>query len=172
MSDELNLEELMNIQGLPGLTDEDGNELTQFEIPEIPNLVSNPADRTSDEDADYTRVRDNYHFQQELMKLMALRAYENAMMSDSPRAIEVFSTLMSNMANNNKEMLNVHKTMNDIRQQPKGQTGDTTINAQSVFVGSPTELMGQVGGQLEAKARVAHESRNTEDDNTTVIEQE
>lgn len=157
MSDTLDLTELFSIEGLPGIKDQDGAPLEEFKMPELDKIVSNPTERSKDLEADYMAVRDNVYFQQQLLRLMALKAYENASMSDSPRQVEVFSTLMTQMTNNNKQILDVQKAMKEITQeQVKTSSSETVVKAEAgatVFVGSPAELMARRGGQLEAKAK-------------------
>lgn len=158
----LDLSELMTIEGLPGIKDSDGNELVPFEMPEIKEVQSNPSNRNVDLEKDYEVVRKNVHFQQQLLQHAALKAFENAATSDSPRMMEVFATVMNQMTVNNKQILEIQKQMRDITQEQvttsQNQQQQPMINATGpVFVGSPAELMQQVGGQIEAKALKRHE---------------
>ena len=56
-----------------------------------------------------------------------------------PRAFEVYATLLKNMVDANKELLNVQKQMRDMDGKKKDGNGDTKIN-NAVFVGSTDEL--------------------------------
>ena len=53
-----------------------------------------------------------------------------------PRAFEVYGTLLKNMVDANKELLNIQKTMRDM---DKKKEGDTKID-KAIFVGSTAEL--------------------------------
>jgi hypothetical protein len=55
-----------------------------------------------------------------------------------PRAFEVYGTLLKNMVDANKELLNIQKTMRDMDGKKKGE-GDTKID-KAIFVGSTAEL--------------------------------
>ena len=55
-----------------------------------------------------------------------------------PRAFEVYGTLLKNMVDANKELLNIQKTMRDMDGKKKGD-GDTKID-KAIFVGSTAEL--------------------------------
>jgi hypothetical protein len=54
-----------------------------------------------------------------------------------PRAFEVYATLLKNMVDANKELLNVQKQMRDM--DGKKKEGDTKID-KAIFVGSTAEL--------------------------------
>ena len=54
-----------------------------------------------------------------------------------PRAFEVYGTLLKNMVDANKELLNIQKTMRDM--DGKKKEGDTKID-KAIFVGSTAEL--------------------------------
>lgn len=55
-----------------------------------------------------------------------------------PRAFEVYGTLLKNMVDANKELLNIQKQIRDIGENKKTK-GDTNID-KAIFVGSTTEL--------------------------------
>lgn len=54
-----------------------------------------------------------------------------------PRAFEVYGTLLKNMVDANKELLNIQKQMRDM--DGKKKEGDTKID-KAIFVGSTAEL--------------------------------
>ena len=56
-----------------------------------------------------------------------------------PRAFEVYGTLLKNMVDANKELLNIQKQMRDMDEEKKSSKGDTNID-KAIFVGSTTEL--------------------------------
>jgi hypothetical protein len=55
-----------------------------------------------------------------------------------PRAFEVYGTLLKNMVDANKELLNIQKQMRDMDEEKKKQSG-TNID-KAIFVGSTAEL--------------------------------
>ncbi|AGN30027.2 terminase DNA packaging enzyme small subunit [Vibrio phage nt-1] len=127
----------------------------EFQPPVIKEVQSHPSERVKDLESDYATVRDNAHFQQQLLRMAAMKAFENASMSDAPRMMEVFATLMTQMTNNNKQILDIQKQMKDITQQEiaTAQGGGGTvqsINAETaVFVGNSRDLLNEVGSRQE-----------------------
>lgn len=61
-----------------------------------------------------------------------------------PRAFEVYATLLKNMVDANKELLNVQKQMRDM--DGKKKDGDTRID-KAIFVGSTAELSKLIKGK-------------------------
>jgi hypothetical protein len=62
-----------------------------------------------------------------------------------PRAFEVYATLLKNMVDANKELLNVQKQMRDMDGKKK-DGGDTKID-KAIFVGSTAELNKLIKGK-------------------------
>ena len=62
-----------------------------------------------------------------------------------PRAFEVYGTLLKNMVDANKELLNIQKQMRDMDEEKKKQSG-TTID-KAIFVGSTAELNKLIKGK-------------------------
>jgi hypothetical protein len=62
-----------------------------------------------------------------------------------PRAFEVYGTLLKNMVDANKELLNIQKQMRDMDEDKKKQSG-TTID-KAIFVGSTAELNKLIKGK-------------------------
>lgn len=63
-----------------------------------------------------------------------------------PRAFEVYATLLKNMVDANKELLNIQKQMRDM--DGKKKDGDTRID-KAIFVGSTAELNKLIKGKAE-----------------------
>lgn len=63
-----------------------------------------------------------------------------------PRAFEVYATLLKNMVDANKELLNIQKQMRDM--DGKKKDGDTKID-KAIFVGSSAELNKLLKGTRE-----------------------
>ncbi len=61
-----------------------------------------------------------------------------------PRAFEVYATLLKNMVDANKELLNIQKQMRDM--DGKKKDGDTRID-KAIFVGSTAELNKLIKGK-------------------------
>ena len=64
-----------------------------------------------------------------------------------PRAFEVYGTLLKNMVDANKELLNIQKQMRDMDNKKK-DAGGTTID-KAIFVGSTTELNKLLKGKVD-----------------------
>lgn len=64
-----------------------------------------------------------------------------------PRAFEVYATLLKNMVDANKELLNVQKQMRDMDGKKK-EDGSTKID-KAIFVGSTAELSKLIKGNKE-----------------------
>jgi len=95
--------------------------------------------------ADDKRIKDDYEYSRdtyyeilengkESMQLMIEVARE----SEHPRAFEVLSTMMKNMADVNDKLMDLNKKNKDINQKEElKQLGNTTNN---LFVGTTTDL--------------------------------
>lgn len=87
---------------------------------------------------DYEYSRDTYYEILEKGKESMELMIEVARESEHPRAFEVLSTMMKNMADVNDKLMDLNKKNKDINQkdEPK-QLGNTTNN---LFVGTTTDL--------------------------------
>ena len=149
----LDINKLLDISDLPGI---DGEEIKVYEPLQLVEVKSNPQNRTPDLEDDYGVVRRNMHFQQQMLMDAAKIFLETAKNADSPRHMEVFATLMGQMTTTNKEILKLHKDMKDITSEQVGTkgavpTGQMNIQNATVFMGSPTELMDEIGDAYEAQ---------------------
>lgn len=149
---ELDIGKLMDISELPGIQ---GEEIAVYEPLQLVEVDSNPQNRTPDLEDDYTVVRRNMHYQSQMLMDAAKIFLETAKNADSPRHMEVFSTLMGQMTSTNKEILKMHKEMKDITSEQVTTKGNqqTTNNIENatIFVGSPSDLMDEVGDSYEAQ---------------------
>lgn len=146
---ELNISELLDIGNVPGLE----NEVALVEPLELVKVESNPTNRNEDLTQDYSKVREMFYFQQQMLMEAAKVSLEQARSSDAPRVMEVFATLMGQMTTTNKELLRIHKEMKDITSEQtktNGTPNQSNITATNVFVGTPNELMGKVGSQYDS----------------------
>lgn len=153
----LQMDRILDTSDLPGI---DGEELPKIVPLELIEVTSNPKERTLDLEDDYTVVRKNLHFQQQMLMDAAKLFLESAKTADSPRHMEVFATLMGQFTTSNKELLKIHNDMKAITNEnvavPQGN-GNVNIENAHVFVGSPTDFMEEHGDAFEASQRVISE---------------
>ena len=149
----LDLTDVLDVSDIPGM---DGDSVPVYEPLQLVEVASNPTERSKDLNDDYSTVRKNLHFQQQMLMDAAKIFLETAKNADSPRHMEVFSTLMGQMTSTNKEILKLHKEMKDITTEQvstnnSGTQAVTAIENAQVFIGSPTDLLTEVGGAIEVK---------------------
>jgi seryl-tRNA synthetase len=69
---------------------------------------------------------------------------------DSPRAYEVVSQLIKSVADANKDLLQLHKQLKEIKQDTPASTQSAqNITNQSIFVGSTNELQRLLRGKMQ-----------------------
>lgn len=97
---------------------------------------------------DYEYSRDTYYDILEKGKESMELMIEVARESEHPRAFEVLSTMMKNMADVNGALMDLNKKHKDINkeEQPKQLGGNTTNN---LFVGTTTDLQRLIHGEKE-----------------------
>lgn len=150
--------EILDVSALPGIEGQVVPEPGPHLPLELVEVDSNPTNRTNDLESDYSAVRKNMHFQQQMLMNAATIFLETAKNADSPRHMEVFAALMGQMTTTNKEILKLHKEMKDITSETikagkaQDSQGINITNAQ-VFLGGPTDLMEQVGDAFETKTK-------------------
>jgi DNA-binding PadR family transcriptional regulator len=89
--------------------------------------------------SDYEYSRDTYYEILEKGKESMELMIEVARESEHPRAFEVLSGMMKNMADINDKLMDLNKKNRDINEEPKqAQVGTTTNN--NLFIGSTTDL--------------------------------
>ncbi len=155
MTDTFDISKIMDIGDLPGIS---GEEIQVYQPLALVDINSNPKDRSPDLETDYSLVRRNMHYQQQMILDAAKIFLETAKNADSPRHMEVFATLMSQMTNGNKELLKLHKEMKDITAENIGTKGNNSgqgmnIENANIYVGSPTDMMDELGDSYDAKER-------------------
>lgn len=141
----LDMSELLDIKDLPGI---DGETIPVYEPLELVEVKSNPNNRSIDLEEDYATVRKNAHFQQQMLMDAAKIFLETAKNADSPRHMEVFSGLMGQMSQNNKDLLKLHKEMKEITAEniktAPIQATQMNIETAQVFLGSTNDLMDEL----------------------------
>lgn len=70
--------------------------------------------------------------------------------TQQPRAYEVVATLIKSVADVNKDLLTMHKQMQDIQKDtPASKQSANQITNNSIFVGSTTDLQAILKGKME-----------------------
>lgn len=100
-------------------------------------------------DDDYSQIRNNL---KDIIK-RGTEAIDGILLvaseTNQPRAYEVVATLIKSVADVNKDLLTMHKQMQDIKgDQPKNPTTSNVTN-NSIFVGSTTELQALLKGRMD-----------------------
>jgi hypothetical protein len=103
-------------------------------VPKKSTLPINVEDDLSD---DYQQSRENLQDIIDQGKEAMEDILRIARESEHPRAFEVYGTLLKNMVDANKELLNIQKHMRDMN--GKKEVNNTTID-RAIFVGSTNEL--------------------------------
>ena len=145
-----NINEVMELTGIPGLND--SSEVALIEPLELKEIESNLDLVSEDFRVDYELVRQSYHYQQQMILDAAQIALQNAKENDAPRAMEVFSTLMSMWSSTNKELLKMHKEIKEIqkRQEPtEVATVNNTQTNNNIMIGTPADLLREFGSQFD-----------------------
>ncbi|WNL62934.1 terminase small subunit [Citrobacter phage Ci1] len=154
LNSEFSLENLLDIKGLPGVV---GEEVVVYEKLELETVESHPDDRVKDLYEDYKLVRETIRFQRQMLMNISTIALENAKNSESPKQVEAFTKLMSEMTNSMSKMMQLHKDINEITNaKPAGSSeAAPVIKADTVFVGTPADLMQQMGTHQASSKRAA-----------------
>lgn len=141
--EQVDINELLDISKIPGF--ESGAEISPYEKLELVDIASHPSERSIDLDDDYSNVRKSLYYQNQMLLDAAKIFLESAKNSDSPRHMEVFSTLMGQMTITNKELVKLHKDMRDITdEKPSGNS-----NPQELRYSSPTDRMKKFGSSYD-----------------------
>ena len=145
-----NINDAMELVGIPGLNE--SSEASLVEPLELKEIESNLDLVSEDFRTDYELVRQSYHYQQQMILDAAQIALQNAKENDAPRAMEVFSTLMSMWSSTNKELLKMHKEIKEIqkRQEPtEVATVNNTQTNNNIMIGTPADLLREFGSQFD-----------------------
>ena len=104
------------------------------------SIINNEEDKEKDLQKDYRTVRKNLR---DIVK-KGTEAIDGILMvaseGQNPRAYEVVSQLIKSVSDANKDLLQLHKQMKEIRKEDQNfSRGPSTVN-NSIFVGSTKEL--------------------------------
>jgi Terminase DNA packaging enzyme len=127
---EKNMDEIFGIESKP-------IETKQHETQIVPAKSSLPINVEDDLTDDYQQSRENLQGIIDQGKEAMEDILRIARESEHPRAFEVYGTLLKNMVDANKELLNIQKQMRDMN--GKKEVNNTTID-KAIFVGSTNEL--------------------------------
>jgi len=122
--------------------------LEQVEKPLVPTKHNEPiesVDLKQDLKDAYEQSKDNLQDLIDQGKEAMVEILEIAKAGQHPRAFEVYGTLLKNMVDANKELLNIQKQMRDMDGKKKSE-GDTKID-KAIFVGSTAELSKLIKGK-------------------------
>jgi hypothetical protein len=115
----------------------------------------NPIVKESKElETDYTSVRSNLYSIISKGNEAIDGILEVATEGDSPRAYEVAAQMIKTVADANKDLLDLHKKMKDIRKDDFGPSSVSHTNA--IYVGSTKELQELVNQSRSAARRITH----------------
>jgi hypothetical protein len=118
--------------------------------------VVKPKDSEEPEDEDFTYVRSNYYDIIEQGSVALSGALRVAAESENPRAYEVVSGLMKNLADVNRQLLMVGEDKQKVKMARRGLgtqqpvPGQVTNNT-AVFVGNSTDISKLIADKLKAK---------------------
>ena len=121
-------------------------ETNQPESNIVPAKSSLPINVEDDLSDDYQQSRENLQGIIDQGKEAMEDILRIARESEHPRAFEVYGTLLKNMVDANKELLNIQKQMRDMN--GKKEVNNTTID-KAIFVGSTNELSKLLKGKNE-----------------------
>ena len=124
---EKNMDEIFGIESPP-------QEIKTELVPQKSTAPINVEDDLTD---DYQQSRENLQGIIDQGKEAMEDILRIARESEHPRAFEVYGTLLKNMVDANKELLNIQKQMRDMN--GKKEVNNTTID-KAIFVGSTSEL--------------------------------
>ena len=113
----------------------------------VPKTINVPAVRPSiDVDEQFDEVKNNIKSVNDVGEMAMQECAQLASASQQPRAYEVLSTLMGQIVNANKTLLELEKIKLEIEEKRNGTAPDETktVNNTLVFHGSTAEMMKQL----------------------------
>ena len=124
---------------------------------EVKKIEDAPLAKSIDDaDKDYNSVRSNLYSIISKGNDAIDGILEVATEGDSPRAYEVAAQMIKTVAEANKDLLDLHKKMKEIRKEENNTNYNNTTN-QSIFVGSTKDLQELVNQSRSASRRIEHD---------------
>lgn len=117
-------------------------------------IDSNSDNQDTELDRDYEKARKNLDALSQMAMEGAKTALENARNSDAPRQMEVFNQSLEKASGLQKDIIDIHEKFKKSKGLDKPKSGgNTSVQAQNVFVGTPTQLMEQLGSNAEVRRK-------------------
>ena len=139
---------------------DDLDELLGGETPPKPVVVVSPVNPVldlSDTDPalkdDLNVSREALRNQQEIMMQLAKHMAPEVMMSEHPKMVEAFSKLMAQITSSAKALVDVHKVTKETKTTTVVKQHNQQINAERVFIGTPSDLMDKIGTRQDAQEK-------------------
>ncbi len=111
------------------------------------------AKKTDDADKDYRSVRSNLYCIIDKGNEAIDGILEVAQEGDSPRAYEVAAQMIKTVAEANKDLMDLHKKMKDIKKEDVVNNHNNTTN-NAIYVGSTKDLQDIVNQSRSASRRI------------------
>jgi hypothetical protein len=129
------------------------------DIIEVDPIVVTPIDKQDSATTDFEVVRSNLYSIIEKGNKAINGILHVASEGDSPRAYEVVSQLIKSVADANKDLLQLHKQLREIKNETPASTQSAqNITNQSIFVGSTTELQKLLKGKIQELKQIESDS--------------
>lgn len=129
------------------------------DIIESEPLVITPIENRDVATTDFEAVRSNLYSIIEKGNKAINGILHVASEGDSPRAYEVVSQLIKSVADANKDLLQLHKQLKEIKNDTPASTQSAqNITNQSIFVGSTNELQKLLKGKMQELKQIESDS--------------
>lgn len=115
----------------------------------MPQTINVPAKRHDvDSDEQFSEVQANIRSAADVGEMALQELAQIASVSQHPRAFEVVSTMIGQIVNANKQLLEIEKLKLEIEKEKNGgQVEDPKVVNNNLFVGSTAELLEQLKGK-------------------------
>lgn len=124
-----------------------------LDVTPMPQTINVPAKtKKIDSDEQFAEVQSNIRNAADVGEIALQELAQIASSSQHPRAYEVVSTLMGQIVNANKQLLEIEKLKLEIEKEKNGgQVEEAKVVNNNLFVGSTAELLEQLKGKKEFK---------------------
>lgn len=120
-----------------------------LDVTPMPQTINVPAKtKKIDSDEQFAEVQSNIRNAADVGEIALQELAQIASSSQHPRAYEVVSTLMGQIVNANKQLLEIEKLKLEIEKEKNGgQVEEAKVVNNNLFVGSTAELLEQLKGK-------------------------